>query len=82
MISRMRNTYRKAGDLFLSRAVTLQNGFYRKATRASRRARERGIISIEMVVILSAIVVGTLTLWQALGDSIIASLQDLIDAIA
>lgn len=81
MISRMKKAYRKTGDLVLSRAVTLQNGLYRRATRTSRRAQERGIVSIEMVVILSAIVVVTLTLWQSLGDTIVASLQELIDAL-
>jgi len=81
MITRIKSAYRNADDYLLGKMVSVQTGFYSRAARASSRAKAKGFISIELVVILSAVVVVTLALWRTMGQRIVKSLQKIMQYI-
>jgi hypothetical protein len=81
MFTRVSNTFGRVDDYLLEKAVALQNSVYAGAFRRCGRAQRKGFISIELVVILSAVVIVSITLWTTMGDKIKVALQKVVAAL-
>jgi hypothetical protein len=81
MFACIKTTFGRADDYFLEKAVALQNGVYARAFRRYGRARRKGFISIELVVILSAVVIVSIALWTTMGDKIKTALGKVVAAV-